>query len=56
MNLSVNVSRALELYEKSEYSEAVSDFLSPGEKIEVPAMKVPSFKPGKPLKEAMKNA
>lgn len=35
MNLSVNVSRALELYEKSEYSVAVSDFLSPGEKIEV---------------------
>ncbi len=35
MNLSINVSRALELYEKSEYSVAVSDFLSPGEKIEV---------------------
>lgn len=30
--------------------------LKPGEKIEVPAMKVPSFKPGKPLKEALKNA
>jgi DNA-binding protein HU-beta len=30
--------------------------LKPGEKIEVPAMKVPSFKPGKPLKESLKQS
>lgn len=30
--------------------------LKPGEKIEVPAMKVPSFKPGKPLKESLKKS
>lgn len=35
MNLPVYVSRALELYEKSEYAVQVTDFLSPGEKIEV---------------------
>lgn len=35
MNLSVNVSRALEMYRQSEYAVAVTDFLSPGEKIEV---------------------
>ncbi len=35
MNLSVNVSRALEMYRQSEYAPAVTDFLSPGEKIEV---------------------
>ena len=35
MNLSANVSRAIEMYRQSEYAVAVTDFFSPGEKIEV---------------------